>query len=203
MDLPPLNLENVITYHQWWDTLSSSWKQAFNEVYRSQSEINRPPDEILHSIWTNPTCRMAGPGAMFPNLTLELNDLSGIKDLPAIETLVFTNHNISSLADIAHMQQLSSVFVFGNKLKSLEGVEKLVNLVNLYFNDNLIESLLPLAGLTQLETIHCANNKISSLEGIGTQHKALKDFYCLPNEGIWQSTIIQFENEVKVQCKKG
>lgn len=195
--------EMIAKYHQWWEGLSSPWKQAFNEVYQQKSDMETPADDILHAIWTTANFRMAGPSAMFPNMTVELEDLSGVKDLKNIELLVVTNHNITGLQEIADMTQLSSLFVFSNKLTSIEGVEKLKNLISFYFNDNEVESLLPLAGLTQLETIHCSKNKISSFEGIGTQHKALKDFFCLPNEGIWQSAIMQFENEVRIQCKKG
>lgn len=200
--LPP-SAEMLAMYKKWWDGLSAPWKLAFNEIYQNTSTIDIPPDNFLHDIWTTVNFRMAGPSAMFPNVTVELDDLSGVKDLPNIELLVITNHNIKGLQEIANKTKLTGLFVFSNKLTSIEGVENLKNLTSFYFNDNQVESLLPLAGLTQLETIHCANNKINSLEGVGTQHTALKDFFCLPNEGIWQSMIMQFENEVRIQCKKG
>jgi hypothetical protein len=199
----PPSPEAIAKYHKWWDGLSDTWKQAFNEVYQQKSDTETPPNDILHAIWTTVNFRMAGPSAMFPNMTVELEDLSGVKDLDNIELLVVTNHHITGLQEIAHMTQLNSLFVFSNKLSSIEGVENLKNLISFYFNDNQVESLLPLAGLRQLETINCVKNKINSFEGIGTQHKALKDFFCLPNEGIWQSAIMQFENEVRIQCKKG
>ncbi len=195
--------ETLHRYRQWWETLSTPWQQAFNEAYQNKSETGCPPDEVLDNIWTNPNFRMAGPSAMFPNVTLELEDLSGVAGLTHLELLVFTNHNITHLRDIAHLRQIRSLFVFSNKIDTLEGVEQLGGLTGFYFNDNQVRSLLPLAGLTQLETIHCANNQLQSFEGIGKQHSRLKDFFCLPNPGIWQSAILQFENDVRVQCKKG
>ncbi|TNE67506.1 MAG: leucine-rich repeat domain-containing protein [Bacteroidetes bacterium] len=202
--LTPPTKEEVKKYRQWWNTLSDPWKQAFNEAFLRQSDTRFPPDETLHLIWNTGPLRFAGPTAMFPNMTIELDDLSGVVDLPNVEILVVVNHNIRSLQEIAHMTFLKSLFVFSNKLKSIEGVENLKNLKNLYFNDNMVNSLLPLAKLTQLENIHCAHNKLQSFEGVGLQHKAaLENFYCLPNDNMLSVDIADFERQTRIACKKG
>lgn len=202
--LAPPTKDKIKKYRNWWNTLTDAWKQAFNEAFLQKSDTTFPPDDTLHLIWNTGPLRFAGPSAMFPNMSFELEDLSGVTALPNVDILVVINHKISSLKEIAHMQQLQSLFVSSNSLKSIEGVEKLTNLKNLYFNDNQIASLQPLSDLTQLETIHCAQNKISSLDGVGLQHKAsLENFFCLPNENLFSSDIMDFENRFRIRCQKG
>lgn len=207
METPPLahpTKDEIKKYRHWWDSLTEPWKQAFNEAFLHQSNTQFPPDETLHLIWNTGPLRFAGPSAMFPNTTIALDDLSGVVQLPNVEILVVTNHNIQSLTEIAHMTGLKSLFVFSNKLHSIVGVENLKSLRNLYFNDNQVESLRPLANLTQLETIHCAHNKISTLDGIGMDHKAaLENFYCLPNDNLLSVDVLDFERRTRIACKKG
>ncbi|MBK8968314.1 MAG: leucine-rich repeat domain-containing protein [Lewinellaceae bacterium] len=202
--LAPPTKDEIKKYRRWWNNLTEPWKQAFNEAFLQQSNTKFPPDATLHLIWNTGPLRFAGPSAMFPNMTIELDDLSGVVELPGIEILVVTNHNIVSLKEIAHMTYLKSLFVFSNKLRSVEGVENLKNLKNLYFNDNQVESLQPLAGLTQLETIHCAHNNLSTLDGIGLEHKAaLENFYCLPNKNLLSVDVMDFERRTRIACKTG
>ena len=202
--LAPPTKDEIKKYRNWWNSLSEAWKQAFNEAFLNNSDTKFPPDETLHLIWNTGPLRFAGPSAMFPNTTFELEDLSGVTALTNVEILVVSNHKIGSLKEIAHMTWLKSLFVFSNSLTSLEGVENLKNLKNLYFNDNRIESLQPLAGLTQLETIHCSRNKISSFDGLGLQHKpALENLYCLPNDNLFTADVIEFEGRMRIKCQKG
>jgi hypothetical protein len=190
-------------YHSWWNQLSDTWKQAFNETLFQQKNIEMPDAEKLAGIFNLTVIRMAGPGAMFPNMSISLEDLSGVSDLVNLEILVVVNHRIPSLKGLSKLNRLHSLFVFGNEIVSLEGIEELPSLKQLFINDNHIDSLLPLSGLVQLETIHCAHNKLVSLEGIGKQHTALKDFFCLPNNGIWSSEVMRFESEFHIRCQKG
>jgi hypothetical protein len=187
----------------WWQTLSDHWKQAFNETLFQQKGIEMPDAEKLAGIFNLPVIRMAGPGAMFPNMSISLEDLSGVSELVNLEILVVVNHRISSLQGLSKLSRLHSLFVFSNEIVSLEGIEALPGLKQLFINDNKIDSLLPLSGLVHLETIHCAHNKLVSLEGIGMQHTALKDFFCLPNDGIWSSEVMRFETEYRIRCQKG
>jgi Leucine-rich repeat (LRR) protein len=195
--------KQAIDYNDWWNGLTNSWKQAFNEVLFQKKDASTPSDEQLKSIWELKILRMAGPTAMFPNVGVTLDDLSGISRLTQLEILVVTNHNLETIDEVANLINLNSLFVFSNKIKVLRGVEKLKGLKKLYFNDNQVSTLQALSNMTSLETLHCANNKITSLKGIGKQHKDLKEFFCLPNEGIWQSEIMRFETEVQIRCLKG
>ena len=188
---------------EWWGQLNDVWKQAFNETVFQQYGAGDPTNEQLESLWSMPVLRMAGPGAMFPNMSVTLEDLSGLSRLVNLEILVVINHQIRSLRPLGNLSNLHSLFVFSNEIESLEGLERLTKLQKFFFNDNRVTSLAPLSGLTNLDTIHCAHNKITSLEGIGAGHKALKEFYCLPNDGLWQSEISRFENEFRIRCLKG
>ena len=190
-------------YHSWWNQLSETWKQAFNETLFQKKTVEIPTDEQLEMLWNLTVLRMAGPGAMFPNMSISLEDLSGVSDLVNLEILVVVNHKIPSLQGLSKLNRLHSLFVFSNEIVSLEGIEELPGLKQLFINDNHIDSLLPLSGLVQLEAIHCAHNKLVSLEGIGRQHTALKDFFCLPNDGIWNSEVMRFETEYRIRCQKG
>jgi hypothetical protein len=187
---------------EWWQHLSADWKLAFNETLFQKKDTEMPSTEQLEFIWNLTVVRMAGPGAMFPNMSVTLVDLTGISELVNLEILVVVNHQVHSLLGVSQLTQLHSLIVYGNEITSLEGIEQLPNLKQLFINDNHI-ALLPLSKLVQLETIHCAHNNIVSLEGIGKQHTALKDFFCLPNEGIWNSEIMRFETENKIRCQKG
>lgn len=188
---------------KWWNQLTDEWKMAFNETLLKNKTTDTPSTAQLQSIWDLTILRMAGPTAVFPNMSFELDDLSGLRELANLEILVVVNQNIESFEEISGLTSLNSLFLFSNRIKVLKGVEKMRGLKKLYINDNLVTTLQALSNLTQLESLHCANNKITSLKGIGKQHKELKEFFCLPNEGIWQSEIIRFETETHIRCLKG
>jgi hypothetical protein len=188
---------------EWWNNLTDAWKMAFNETLFKNKTTDTPTTEQLQSIWDLTILRMAGPTAVFPNMSFELDDLSGLRELANLEILVVVNQNLESFEEIAGLTSLNSLFLFSNRIKVLRGVEKLHGLKKLYINDNFVTTLQALSNLTNLESLHCANNKITSLKGIGKQHKELKEFFCIPNEGIWQSEIIRFETETHIRCLKG
>lgn len=200
-DLP--SEKELKKYHNWWKTLSETWKKAFNEAYAQRSTTDILPDFLLFAIWTSPIFRMAGPKAPYPNVQTVLTDISGILALEHLEILVLTHHQINSLKGIGNLKKLKSLFVFDNKLTSIEPLSEMVQLKEVYVNANYLTTLAPLAKLTQLEVVHCAHNDLKVLDGLGLQHTAMRDFFCLPNEGIWSSEINRFEGEVKIQCKKG
>lgn len=203
---PENNLSTAETeaYLHWWAGLSAPWKTAFNEVTLQRSSTEALPVEVLHSIWTASALRFAGPTAPFPNMSLELDNLDGIAVFPKLEIFVFTHHKIQSLAPLAKLPGLKSLFVFDNQITALDGVEALTELRELYFQGNRVESLRPLEHLTQLQTLYCPNNRLRALDGIGKQHAgALRQFVCLPNEELPDAEIIRMEREVGVRCQKG
>lgn len=192
-----------LTYTNWWKQLSGEWKQAFNEGLFQKKSTEMPAVEQLKGIFDLTVLRLAGPDAMFPNVSVSLTDLSGVSELVNLELLVVVNHHIRSLRPLSNLKKLNALFVFSNHIDSLKGIDKLTGLKQLYFNDNRIDSLDRLSDLVNLETLHCAHNKLTSLSGIGKQHTSLKDFFCLPNDGIWSSEIMRFENEYRIRCQKG
>ena len=180
--IAPPTPEQLEKYHSWWSGLSSPWKKAFNEAYLRQTSEDPLSDELMHTLWNAPALRFAGPTAMHPNMSFELEDLSGVAALTNLTILVVVHQRITSLAPLAALTNLQSLFVFNNQLTDISPVTKLPHLKELYFQNNLVESLLPLEHLTGLKTIYCNYNRITSLEGIGEQHAdTLNQLICLPN----------------------
>ncbi len=208
--MTPEEIPTVLTTEQmqaasaWWDSLTPPWKRAFNEMAVKQS-VTDPADILtVFTMQHLEVVRFAGPRAPFPNMTFELEDLSGLRNLPDIKIVVVNFHQLTGLNEIGHLHALESLFVMNNQLTSIEGVETLMHLKEFYFTGNQVQSLLPLTLLTQLHTIYCNQNKIQSLEGVGEQHRGqLKQFVCLPNERLPDSEIIRMERETGIRCLKG
>lgn len=187
----------------WWNGLTDSWKQAFNEVALRRSSTEPLGDEMLLNVYTSANHRFAGPSAPYPNMSFELEDLSGMIGLPNLEVLVVTFHQLSQLREASNFKNLQSLFVYNNQLNSLEGLEELTQLKELYCNVNQISSLKPLQKLTQLHTLYCNYNLLSDLEGITEQHAdTLENLYCMPNPNLKESVAMRFEREIGIRCKK-
>jgi Leucine-rich repeat (LRR) protein len=186
----------------WWANLSSAWKQAFNEVAHKRSTTEDLGDEMLMTVFTSPNHRFAGPTAPYPNMSFELEDLSGVVGLPETSVLVVTFHQLKSMKEVASMKKLKSLFLFNNQITSLEGIEDLTELIELYVMSNQITSLEPLQKLVHLKTLYCNNNLIADLNGIGPQHiDALENFFCQPNPNLKKSVAFAFEQATGIQCR--
>ena len=80
---------------EWWDSLESQWKKAFNEAVLGNGPIeNRPTRTEMESIHSAPAFRFAGPRAPYPNMSFELSNMTGLEKLDQVETLVVTFHSI-------------------------------------------------------------------------------------------------------------
>lgn len=188
----------------WWTQLNPTWKQAFNEVAKQRSTTEDIEDDLLVTIYTAENHRFSGPSAPYPNMTFELDEMSGVVGLPLIKLLVIAFHQLKDIQAISAMKTLTSVFLFNNQITSLDGIEALTDLKELYVMSNQITSLKPLENLTKIKTLYCVNNQFSSLEGIGTQHlDCLEQFHVLPNPNLKQSTVFAFEQSVGIRCIKG
>ena len=205
LDLPPLSDSDAERYRHWWAALSADWKKAFNQcVFNKGESTDDPSDEELHALWHLPVVRFAGPRALYPNLSFELEDLSGLAELTRLKIVVVAHHRIRSVEPLAALHELESLFVFDNQLKSLVGLENLKNLKQLYFQSNQITSLEPLKGLSGLTEIYACRNKLTKLDGIGSKHaNTLKLFRILPNDELPQKEIIRMENKIGIRCLQG
>lgn len=202
--LPAITEENIAKYTLWWNTLSDAWKLVFNAVYKNLYTTDIPDNDTLNLLCNIQVMRFAGPTAMYPNMQIELEDMSGISQLQNLKILVVVNHNITSLKGIEELKNLESLFVFENKISDISSVSCLPNLKEFYFQSNLVTSLKDLSHNYNLKTIYCSRNRLESLEGITEQHAdQLTNFICLPNEFIKDREIIQFENRVGIRCNKG
>jgi len=187
----------------WWNTLSNSWKQAFNEVALRRSSTEPLGDDMLLTVFNSPNHRFAGPTAPYPNMSFELEDMSGLVGLPNTELVVVIFQRLTHIREVAAFKQLRSLFVYNNQISSLEGIEGQTALKELYCNVNQISTLKPLAGLTNLTTLYCNYNLLSDLDGIGEQHAdTLENFYCMPNPNLKESVAMRFEREVGIRCKR-
>ncbi|MFN0035397.1 MAG: leucine-rich repeat domain-containing protein [Saprospiraceae bacterium] len=187
----------------WWNGLTDAWKQAFNEVALRRSSTEPLGEEMLLTVFTSPNHRFAGPTAPYPNMTIELEDMSGLIGLPSTEVVVVTFHKLAHIREAAGFKNLRSLFVYNNQITSLDGLEGLTGLQELYCNVNQIDSLKPLEGLTNLTSLYCNYNLLSNLDGIGEQHAdTLENFYCMPNPNLKESVAMRFEREVGIRCKK-
>jgi Leucine-rich repeat (LRR) protein len=187
----------------WWAGLSAPWKQAYNEVAFKRSTTEYLGDEVLMAIYSSPNHRFAGPTAPYPNMSFELEDLSGVVGLPEAVVLVVSFHQLKSMKEVASMKKLRSIFLFNNQITSLEGIEDLTEVIELYVMSNRITSLEPLQKLVHLKTVYCNNNLITDLNGIGLQHiDELENFFCLPNPNLKNNTVFAFEQANGIRCRK-
>lgn len=207
MQTPQSTLRNeaqTVHANRWWEGLTDAWKQAFNEVALQRSSMEPLGEETLLRVYNAPNHRFAGPTAPYPNMSFELDDMSGLLGLPTVEVVVVIFHRLTHVREAAQFPGLRSLFVYNNQITSLEGIEGLHDLKELYCSVNQITSLQPLAGLSGLTTLYCNYNQIADLEGIGEQHTdILTQFYCLPNPLLKQSSVMRFEREVGIRCLQG
>ena len=188
----------------WWDGLSDSWKQAFNEVALCRSSTEPLGEEKLLAVYNSPNQRFAGPGAPYPNMSFELEDMSGVAGLPNLEILVVIFHKLTHIREVSNFKTLRSLFVYNNQITSLDGIESLLQLKELYCQSNQLSSILPLTRLTNLQTLYCNYNNLENLDGITANHTDnLENFFCLPNGKLKDSTALRFEQTVGIRCRKG
>lgn len=203
--LPQITAQDKTKYQKWWHGLTDNWKKAFNQAgfQKGESTADLSLDEI-HQLWHSAALRFAGPQAMHPNLTFDIGNLEGVKELENLKTLIAISSGIKSLASISNMTQLEALFVHENELEDLTGIEQLKNLGQLYCQNNKIQSLKPLKELTNLETVVAFGNRIDSLKGITEKHsRRLTNFYILPNAELPQKEIIKMESRIGIRCLRG
>lgn len=203
--IPQITEQDKTKYQDWWNNLTNNWKKAINQAAFQKGEvIDDLTIEEIHDLWYSEALRFAGPTAMFPNLTFEIGDLEGVKDLENLTTLVAINSGIKSLKPITNLTKLASLFVLENELKTLTGVENMLNLKQFYFQNNQIISIEPLRKLTNLVDVFALNNKIMSLKGLTEKHSQnLTNFRILPNTDLPQKEIIKTENRLGIRCLRG
>jgi len=193
-------LESIPVDLRWWQSLSPDWKKAFAETFFMHS--NEPTSQELARLYESTTLRFAGPAAPYPNMSVQLEDLSGIVLLKNLEILVVTHHRIPLIQELNALTQLKSLFLFNNGIQSLEGIERLTALRQLYVQHNCIESILPVQSLTNLEELYINDNLVNSLKGLTEAHsEKLEKFFCKPNDRLKQKEILNTERELGIRCR--
>ncbi len=185
---------------KWWIELEPQWRAAFQfALFR---HTDQPDNEELEKLWQTTTLRFAGPTAPFANMSFELTNCSGLKGMTNLDILVLTNHSLSSIEEVADMTNLVSLFVNNNKLQSLTGIETLKKLEQLYAQANQLTTIEPIRNLVNLREIYVGLNKLTNLAGLTLKHtKALKAFFCLPDEQLSDREIMRVERTVGIRCR--
>ncbi len=192
----------VTSRRAWWDDLETQWKSAFRESKMLPSTDQEPTDDALKQLLESKVVRLAGPGAFHPNLSFELTNLSGVREMRGLEILIVVHHQIPDLDDVRRLTKLKSLFVHNNQLRSLSGIKSLTTLEQLYVQDNLLTDLEPLQNLLRLRELYAQNNELSSLTGLSEQHSdTLTMFKCRPNPKLPQREIIRTENQLGIRCQ--
>lgn len=187
----------------WWNDLEAQWQKAFNQAVLRKENEYQPTDEDIKYVLESPTLRLVGARGMHPSIDFELTNLSGVRHLTDLTFLVASHNALIDLKGIEHLEKLETLFVNANKLTSFKEVHYLPQLKKLYVNVNQLRDLHPIESLVNLEMLYCSYNRLTSLEGITTQHaQKLKEFTCLPNDGVTQKEVERIE-AMSINCKKG
>ncbi|MEO0338720.1 MAG: leucine-rich repeat domain-containing protein [Bacteroidota bacterium] len=197
--------DEVVAARNWWDQLEGPWKMVFNEALFNLGPIlAMPPDELLLFLKKQITVlRFAGVGALNPNTSVNLTNISGLVGLEHITYLSMSNFTIPSIKALEHHTQLEHLYFYHNQLESLQGIEKMHDLKDLYVHDNRLKDILPIKQLTNLKTAYIAGNELQSLEGITPIHaKALRQFYVYPNDDLPDSEVIRVQNQIGIMCRR-
>jgi Leucine-rich repeat (LRR) protein len=193
-------LENHTGLNSWWQSLNPTWKLAFAETILKHN--NEPTPGELAQIYTTSVLRFAGPTGPYPNMSVELEDLSGIAGLKHLEILVVTHHRLESIRELSGLLHLKSLFLNNNSITSLEGIEGLHSLQQLYVQHNRVGSIEAVKGLINLQELYVHDNLIVSLEGLSEDHaENIRQFFCKPNPGLKQKEIMRVERDLGIRCQ--
>lgn len=207
MNAPAPHSANALQLaHQWWSGLEEQWKLAFNEGVLRLGTIHDVPgdDDLLYLFQDAENIRLAGPTSTFPNLSIELTNLSGVQSMKKLKFLSVTEMALTGLTELAALTALTSLFVQNNQLSSLEGIEGNKELTDLYAQGNALTSLEPIRHLTKLQTLCASGNQLESLEGITLEHAdEMLQCLVLPNDKLRDRDVLKLQNECGIIARKG
>ncbi len=196
--------KELLRARKWWNDLEMQWKFAYNEAVFGKGTVLEPPkdDELMILLIRANILRFAGPGAINPNMSTKLTNMSGLIPLYHLKTLSFTNTRITNVKELIRHTQIENLFLYENQITSLEGLEGMKNLKTLYINSNSIKSLTPLKNLNQIEELQAQHNELENFEGITDKHAdSIRKFIVLPNGNLKDKEIIKFQNSVGLICR--
>ncbi|MEO6732654.1 MAG: leucine-rich repeat domain-containing protein [Ferruginibacter sp.] len=183
----------------WWQQLETQWKEAFAECYFKHN--NEPTPMELEQLYSGPAIRLAGPSAPYPNMSFELSNLSGLVGLENLRVVVVTHQLIETITELETLPQLTSLFLFNNKITSLAGIGQLTELSQLFVQCNKLASITEVRNLVNLKELHIYDNIISSLEGLTEEHAdKLERFFCKPNDQLKSKELLRIEREMGIRC---
>jgi Leucine-rich repeat (LRR) protein len=96
----------------------------------------------------------------------QLTSIAGIGKLVNLTSLCLNSNKLTSLADIGQLVNLTDLYLNVNQLTSVAGIGKLVNLTSLCLNSNKLTSLADIGQLVNLTKLYVTNTKLTSIVGI-------------------------------------
>lgn len=108
-------------------------------------------------------------GTHLTELTLkdcEINSLSELSELPAIETLDLSGNQISDISILSSFTTLKHLNLSGNPLSSADAVSTLTSLQSLDLSATNIQDISPLQDLTSLNSLSLAHNGLTDISSL-------------------------------------
>lgn len=198
--------KELLRARQWWAQLETQWKMAYNEAVFGIGPTLEPPREeaLMVLLVRADTLRFAGPGAVQPNLSIFLTNLSGLVPLYQLRYLSLSHSRVRSVQELQRHTRLQYLYLYDNALESLAGIEGMRELQELYVQNNRLRDIEAVRYLTNLQKLYITGNELQHLRGLTTAHSdTLKRCYVLPNNALAGKEIIRVQNDYGIICRTG
>ncbi|HYF68392.1 MAG TPA: leucine-rich repeat domain-containing protein [Ohtaekwangia sp.] len=168
------NPECLVVYktaelEQWWNNVSSTWKQAFQKQLPMQSPFVR---EYLHRLVELEKVQLAN---------IAVDDLTVFDQFIRLKELSFSGTHINSLGPLFRHRTLEVLRVNDNPVRNLGPLAELGNLRELDISNTAVDDLEVLKNLQQLTVLNCAGTQIKKLNTL-EKIKGLESLDCSNTE---------------------
>ena len=107
--------------------------------------------------------------------------LEPIAQLPNLKNLALLNNNIKDLSALSQLTQLEQLSLGWNAIEDITPLADMKNLVSLGLWNNHIQDITPLSQLTGLQYLDIANNQVTSLDALSRMDQ-LQEFWANGNQ---------------------
>lgn len=134
----------------WWNSLTSEWKNIFRTKFNIQPPITKVK---LHQLINQTRLSVA--------YNENIRSLEPLRMLHRLEELDIQHTSISELKPLSGLNNLEILNLNNTNVSTLEPLSSLHNLKQISFENTEIDELTPLSGSNFLEIIYCDKSKIS------------------------------------------
>ncbi|MEM6641927.1 MAG: leucine-rich repeat domain-containing protein [Bacteroidota bacterium] len=165
----------------WWNGLSTSWKEVF--------DLSNPSSEMLHRLSQTTSLSLSG---------LQINDLSALSAFVNLQELTMDKVGIVTFEGIHNHQKLEILSCTNGPLKELNGLGKLEGLKSLNIANTAVDDLRGLP-LSNLKKLNCAGTNVRKLRGI-ERYSGL-EYIDLSNTDVFKlDRLFDLENPKQLIC---